>query len=318
MSRLWGLIILALWISCGKADRTEAEIAGIDIDLKVSRFDMAFANSSPDDLPELKKNYPYLFPERFPDSVWIARMQDSLQRELSAEVWKQFPGFDAPAAELRALFQHTAYYFPGFRPPKIITVTADVDYNNKVIYADSLLLIALDTYLGKDHYFYHGIPDYLKKNSTREQIAVDAASQIAQHYVPYPQERTFLAQMLFYGKLLYLKDLLIPSKTDPEKIGYTEDELLWAETNEAEVWRYFVERNLLFSTDLKLRERFTDAAPFSKFYLELDQESPGQIGRYIGWKIVKAYMKNNTVSLQQLLNAPAEAILNRSRFKPEK
>jgi hypothetical protein len=30
---------------------------------------------------------------------------------------------------------------------------------------------------------------------------------------------------------------------------------------------------------------------FSKFYLEIDNESPGQVGGWIGWQIVRSYMK---------------------------
>ena len=35
---------------------------------------------------------------------------------------------------------------------------------------------------------------------------------------------------------------------------------------------------------------FFDASPFSKFYLEIDNQSPGRIGRWIGWQIVRSYM----------------------------
>lgn len=318
MNRFPWLFFFLLLTACGKSDKTEDTISGISIDLVIKRFDRDFATATPADLPKLKSIYPYLFPEQFTDSVWIARMRDTIQQEVASEVAKQFPGFEIPAAELSTLFKRATYYFPGFRSPEVITLTTDVDYNSKVIYADSLLLIGLDTYLGKDHYFYKGMQEYLKKNFNREQIVSDAATQLAMRYVPYPQSRTFLAQMVYYGKILYVKELLIPFKTDAEKIGYTNNEWEWAVANEAEVWRYFVERNLLFSTDIKLQERFISPAPFSKFYLELDAESPGKIGQYMGWKIVRAYMKNNTVSLQELLNAPAGELFNASRFKPKK
>lgn len=314
---LWIAALCAL-TGCGKTDRLEEEIAKIEVELKVKRFDRDFANSSPEELPELKAAYPYLFPMQFSDSIWTQKMRDTLQQEISAEVEKAFPDLEETVAELRSLFQHICYYFPGFRPPEIVTVISDVDYRNRMIYADSLLLISLDTYLGESHYFYENLPGYLKKDLTRDRIAVDAALEIVKRKIPYPQSRTFLAQMVFYGKLLYVTDLLLPFKTDAEKIGYTAEEWAWAGNNEAEIWRYFVERNLLFSTNPTLRERFTAPAPFSKFYLDLDKESPGQLGRYLGWKIVRAYMKNNTVSLPQLLSIAAEDIFTASRFKPEK
>ena len=112
---------------------------------------------------------------------------------------------------------------------------------------------------------------------------------------------------------------MIPFKTDAEKISYTEVELEWAKANESYIWRYFIERELLFSTDYKLPSRFIINAPFSKFYLEeIDNESPGKVGQYIGWQIVRAYMKNNDVSFQDMMQKPAEEIYNNSNFKPKK
>ncbi|MEM9686874.1 MAG: gliding motility lipoprotein GldB, partial [Bacteroidota bacterium] len=212
MKLMLKLVIVGCFISCGKADKVESEIAKIEVDLRVKRFDSAFAKSTPDDLPKLKNEYPYLFPAQFSDSLWISRMTDTLQQELAAEVLKHFPELNREKDEFYALFQHARYYFPDFKPPKLITLTADVDYKNKVIYADSLLLIGLDTYLGESHYFYKGIQQYLKKNFTRSQIVVDAALQIAKARTPYPQDRSFLAQMVFYGKLLYVKDMFLPDK----------------------------------------------------------------------------------------------------------
>jgi hypothetical protein len=41
------------------------------------------------------------------------------------------------------------------------------------------------------------------------------------------------------------------------------------------MWRYFIEKELLYSVDQKLIPRFINMAPFSKFYLEIDNEGQG-------------------------------------------
>ncbi len=110
----------------------------------------------------------------------------------------------------------------------------------------------------------------------------------------------------------------MPNALKGLQYGYTEDQLIWAKDNEAEIWTYFIEKELLFSTDSKLDNRFINMAPFSKFYLELDNDSPGGIGCYIGHQIVASYMKNNDVSLQELLSKSAEEIYNNSKYKPRK
>lgn len=307
-----------LMLGCGKDSRKEQAIGAMPVSCTVQRFDREFAQATPDDLPHLKKAYPYLFPAQFPDSAWVATMRDSFQREALAEIQKTFPNFESAQTALCSLFRHVMYYFPGFQPPQVVTVPSGIDYTARVIYADSVLLVSLDMYLGEGHRFYREMPGYLRKNCASGQMVVDVAAEIARRKTPYPNERTFLSQLVYYGKMLYLLDVWLPDKTDAEKMGYTDAEYAWARANESEIWRYWVGRNLLFSTDARLLERFIDVAPFSKFYLELDVESPGMLGRYMGWQMVRAYMKNKDVSLQGLLDTPAEVVFREAKFKPRK
>ena len=110
----------------------------------------------------------------------------------------------------------------------------------------------------------------------------------------------------------------MPLAEDSTKIGYTNDELFWANDNEFYIWQYFIENELLYSTDTKLVGRFIAPAPFSRFNLELDSESPGALGQYIGWKIVRSYMENNPSSLLQMLQMNAQTLFNKAKYKPKK
>ncbi len=303
---------------CMETDKTEEEISKVSIDLQISRFDREFANSSVDDIPQLKKKYPYLFPAQFPDSIWVNKLSDTLQIELSEEVDKAFGDFEDESGALESLFKHIAYYFPDYKTPKVVTLTSDVRYNDRIILTDTLLLIGLDNYLGKDHYFYEGIQRYIASGLDKKFLTSDVASAFSKKVLTYPRNRTFLSRMVYYGKELYLKDRLLPSISDAQKIGYSDEELDWAKANEEQMWRYFVEKELLYSTDSQLDRKFLDPAPFSKFGLELDNESPGRLGRYMGWQIVRAFMENNAINLQQLLDLPADEILKKSNYKPRK
>ena len=312
------VFVVVFFTACDSKSKREKEIEAIPMDVDVVRFDKEFATASVQDIPKLKKEYPQFFPTQFADSVWVSRIQDTLQQQLDAEVAKQFPDNSEIEDQLIPLFQHIQYYFPEFTPPTIFTVTSDVDYNNKVIATDTMLIVALDTYLGSDHRFYEGIQKYISKDLKPAQLAPDVASIYARQLISKPQKRDLLAQMIFFGKELYLKDLWLPNISDNEKIGYTEAELKWAEENEEYMWRYFVEKELLYSTNPKLPARFINKAPFSKFYLEIDNQSPGMVGRYLGWQIVRAYMENNSVDLKKMLQEKPETIFNNSKYKPKK
>jgi gliding motility-associated lipoprotein GldB len=308
------LSISLFFIGCNDSDKVAQEVAKIPIALEISRFDQEFASATPDKIPMLRTKYPYLFPA--PDSIWVAKMKDSLQIELFQEVGNTFNSFEDEEDGLIQLFKHIRYYFPEQHIPRVVTVTNDVDYNNRIILADSLLFIGLDNYLGAEHKYYGGFQRYIAKSLDRSYMVSDVASAFAKKVVPKPRDRTFLARMIYFGKELYLKDKLMPMAKDTEKIGYTNEEMDWTLGNEEPIWRNFVEQEHLYSTDNKLNSRFLDPAPFSKFGLELDNESPGRLGRYIGWQIVKAFMDNNTIELKQMLTMPEEELFKKSNYKP--
>lgn len=310
------LSLIILFFGCKEEDKTEKEIAKLEVNVSISRFDKEFSEANPNDLPKLRVKYPYLFPA--PDSVWVKKMQDTIQQELMQEVSSEFSDFSKETLQLKDFYKHVKYYFPKYKIPHIITVTNDVDYNNRIILADSLLFIGLDNYLAQDHRFYSSIQRYISQEMDRKYIVSNIASAFANKAVPKPRDRTFLAQIIYYGKELYLKDRLLPNATDAIKIGYTEEQLNWAIANEEPIWRNFVEQEYLYSTNNNLRKRFLDPAPFSKFGLELDKESPGRIGRYIGWQIVKSFMEKNDLSLVQLMPISAEEIFKKSNYKPKK
>lgn len=317
MKKLLALsFLLVVLASCGEDTQTPPEIAKIVLDLKVDRFDQQFAQATPEDLYELKTTYPYLFSKRYPDAYWVQKFQDTIQLEINEEVAKAFPNFDAETADLEQLFRHITYYFPKVPVPKVITITSEVDYRNKVVLADSLLIIGLDTYLGADHHFYTGIPKFQSKNFRREQLDVDVAAAFAKAYTPTPKNATFLAQMIYEGKKLYLLKRLLSEKEEHEIFGYTAPELAFAQENEVNVWEFFVKNELLYDTDPKLLNRFLEPAPFSKFYLAFDNETPGRIGRYIGYQIVKSYVEKNEIPFKKMLLQDAETIFANAKYKP--
>lgn len=312
------LIAGLILVSCDEDSKLENEIAEIEIDYVVERFDKAFYKATPEDLPKLKQAYPFLFSKRDSDSVWIDKIKDTLQDQLLSEVNKSFPDLKDTKEGLRGLFQHLKYYDKTFSVPRVIMLTNDVRYRTKAIVTDSLLLVALDNFLGENHEFYQNIPRYIAANMRSSQIVPEVAEGYAKKYAFQTDRKTLLDEMIYFGKLLYFKDVVIPFMPDFEKIGYTEEKLKWAEANESPIWSYFIEKELLYSTDSKLPGRFIAAAPFSKFYLELDNESPGRLGQYMGWQIVRAYAENTGEDMMSILQKTPEEIFRKSKFKPKK
>lgn len=318
MKKIIFIITLILFItSCDKKSKVEKAVEAIPVTIKVERFDKLFFETDPKDLGKLKKEFPFFFPSGTEDGVWLEKMQNPLWRELYAEVQKKYSNFESVQKELETLFKHVKYNFPKTKTPKVITVISEMDYNNKVIYADSLLIISLELYLGKGHKFYQ-FPSYLKQNFEEKQIMPDVVSSFSLNKIAPITDKTLLSQMIYFGKQLYLKDLLIPDYSDADKMGYSPEQIKWCEENESYMWRYFLEKEMLYSNDSKLGNRFINPAPFSKFYLEIDNESPGRVGAWIGWQIVRSYAKNTDIPVEELLKMNAKEIFEKSKYKPKK
>jgi len=320
MRKILALVTLILiGFSCKneESNKLSVDVSNIEANVEIERFDIDFYNTKPSELSKTKEKYPMFFPSQ-PDSVWVNKINNKDEQELFAETQKVFSEINKEKEELTSLFKHVKYYNPKFVSPKVITMLTNIDYNNRIVYTDSLLLISLDSYLGKEHEFYNDYPAYVKQNNTKEHIVVDVAKAIVGKQMLPSMARSFIDKMIYRGKKMYLLDAYLPNTSDALKIGYSQIKLDWAERNEEQIWMYFIEKDLLYSTSKDVDKRFLDLAPFSKFYMEEDSQSPGRIGEWIGWQIVRSYMQKNDVSLHQLLQTSEDEIFKKSGYKPKR
>jgi hypothetical protein len=199
------------------------------------------------------------------------------------------------------------------------------DYLDPVTYVPdhNYLFIAADCFLGYGNKYYDMMkidrylqvtmdPNYISPKTVK--AVVNSMSLIPKDFV----SQSFVSQMIYQGKILMLEDAFIPKVPDQYKIGYTKEQIEWAESNEFEIWNFFVQNNYVFSDDISLNDRFLSLAPFSKFYTEADSKSPGQIGCWTGWQICRNYFNENSkASLQDFIkNINHEEIFAQSKYKP--
>jgi gliding motility-associated lipoprotein GldB len=318
MKKVFIVLLLIGLVSCKKESKIEREIEKIPVVFKVERFDKIFYESQPSDLKQIQSQYPFFFPEGNEDTVWTNKLSNPLLRELYNEVQFRYGNLTSLEEDLTSFFGHVQYYFPKYKTPRVITLISEVDLDAKAIYADSIALIALDCYLGNEHRFYADFPKFKRINFDENQILPDLVTSFSYGKIAPPMDKNLLSIMIYHGKELYLKDKLIPNFTDAAKIAYTKEQMAWCKENEEQMWRYFIENNLLYEANVKNEHRFINDAPFSKFYLEIDNESPGRVGQWLGWQIVRSYMENNDTSLTDMLAMDAKTLFERSKYKPKK
>lgn len=312
------ILLLLMIISCDSKQEKSIDVSKINVDFSMNRFDVDFYTSTENSLDQTKEKYPFFFSANQHDSIWINKINNKDEKELFFETQKIYSDIMFLREDLELLFKYLKYYTPKFKSPKVITLLSNIDYQNRVVFTNDYLLISLDAYLGRDHRFYADYPKYIKINNQKKHIIVDVAKEIIKSQIRAVNKRDFISKIIEEGKKMYLLDVYLPNVSDQEKIGYEKTKLNWAKTNEEQVWKYFIENKLLFSSDTKLNKRFLENGPFSKFYRSEDNFSPGRIGVWLGWQIVRSYMQHNDVSLQELLKKDSQEVFKESKYKPKK
>ena len=90
----------------------------------------------------------------------------------------------------------------------------------------------------------------------------------------------------------------------------------WCNTNEGLIWSYIVKNEDLYSVNPATIQTYLGEAPFTQGFSQ--ELSPGNIGQWIGWKIVEKYaQKNESTSLTDVMNASAKQILDGAKYKPK-
>ena len=122
------LIVPVFFWSCSNRKSSKGATQSYDL----IRFESIFFDAHPDSLAEVEKQFPYFFPKSYPFSVWVNRRTDSLQLALYGQA-KAISNSDIHD-QLTPFIEGLPRVFESARVPKrVITITSDVDYNNKVI-----------------------------------------------------------------------------------------------------------------------------------------------------------------------------------------
>ena len=314
--KIFVLIISVFLFSCENNKRKINQSEYNSIDIKFDRFDKKFFKIKEDSLSSLIHKYPYLFSERFTINDWMNIKKDSVRNNIFNKTEIVFNDIKLIETAVKKIFTKTKYNFPDFIPPKIITLNNGIDYKYNIIDSDSIVLISLDCYLG-DKFFYKNIPNHISNLMAPEFISTDISELIASRFINKPIDRKFISKIIYHGKLLFLMNN-ISGINSSQALGYDESKDHWIKKNEKNIWEYFIENDLLFLTKSSLDYRFLANAPFSKFGLSIDFESPPMVGRWIGYQIVESYSKQNKLNLINLINKDNYELYLESNYKPKK
>lgn len=314
------LIILILFIlSACSNDRLDVDVSDVELEIDFERIEQKLSKAqgieglkavNQDLIENVGELYEfYVFDMLHSGSVYddsIAYylnyfVQDEMMQKVHLDIETNFSNFETEEQETFVdMFKHLKYHIPTAPMPKQI-VTYNSAFNYGVISTENQIGLGLDMYLGEHNEVIErlGFPQYIKAKMSKEYMAVDVAhSWLMTNVLGEDRGDDFLDQMIYFGKLRYLIDAMLPDQEDHYKIRYTKEEYDFALASEYDIWLFIMDMQWVYTTDLKVLVRFFDEAPTT---VGIDG-SPGRIGQFIGWQIVRQYMnENEDVTVEDLV-----------------
>ena len=310
------LFLIILFTHCISDRKTKTPLL---VKFSLHRFEKMFYDTSIP-LDSIKKKYPFFLSKTTGDSIWEAKRINPLEIHIFSSINRIFKDDDYLIQSIAPVIEKVKELKPHIRITDIYTINSDFDFDYRIIINDTLILIGLDNYLGSDNVLYKEFPNYLSKRFDKKYLSADISEAFAKLIVPQLKgDETFAEKLVYYGKIEWIKLFLSNDKDESNILRYDKEEINWCKENEFIIWNYFVQNDLLFSKSSSLDYRFLNPSPFSKFYLgEFDNKTPGEIGKWIGLRIVEKYTKSNSsMPIQKIIDqTDLIEIFNHSKYKP--
>lgn len=329
------LIIIIIFLASCNRNPLKVDISEIETEIEIVRFDQEIFELPLQDtlaeLTSLRSKYPDFFDlftwkvigiggieeEHFPE-IMGEFLTDTMIVNVKSLVENEFSDFKKTEEELVEAFKYFQYHFPEKELPTIFTMISG--FNQSVVTAENIIGVSLDKYMGRDFSYYKqlsNVPLYKIKNMHPQKLVSDVVYAWGMtEFDERGSTTTLLDHIVHQGKLMYFVDAMLPEVHDTLKIGYTAEQLKWCKNNEPQMWNFLVERKMLYSNKRMDILRFINDGPYTTGF---PVESPGRSGVWIGWQIVRQYMKKHReVSVSELMkNTDYQQILNDSRYYPE-
>lgn len=298
-------------------------------DIEIARFEKVLFDTPTEQLREqlalFRAEYPSPLLNIYPDDPnFMAQLtgfiSDSTMRSIYDITRQHFGNLTWLEEELTQALRRAKKECPNIDMQHFATfVSGYFDYGQRILVdrESQSILVSIDQYAVKymEPFAYFGLPMFIVSISDSAYLASDIMAEVARQYIFAPDETqmTMLDRMVMEGKVLYFLDQVMPKKADHLKIRYTSEQLEWCQKNEPMIWAYFIQHNLLYEKDFNRYHNFVDEAPKTNAF----KDSAPRTTDYIGWQIVRNYMKNNKCSMKQLFeNTDSQTILQASKYKP--
>ena len=319
MKRLLFFSLAIFFWRCSTEEKGKDKVPSIRWDMQ--RIDRQLAESkTPEAIDSILKKHPEIGigyfscpPEKTPllaRDLYQLFQNPSLQAFYKQSQDTAFFGGDKLEKELKSAFERIQVEFPGLKTPKIRTVFSGFggvggEFTAQHLQvSDSLIVIGLDFFMGKKGlYLPPNIYDYQMRRLEPKALA----GQVILQYSAFvnrqnEQDHSMLSDMIWYGKGFVFTKKIMPELPDSLLFGYTTQELVETNAFQKQVWEHFIDKKLLFNQEELTKNKYLGERPKTP---EIGPACPGSIGRWLGWRIVDLYWKQNPkLTLSKLMTDP--------------
>jgi hypothetical protein len=314
------------------------DVSDIPVNVSIERFDKAFfsldSNNIVPGLVQLNRQFPYFTNDFIAHILGAGPLSDSNQTAFIATrqfltsyqpvkdyIELKFEKLGGLEKELKKGLQFVKYYFPAYQlPPKIVSYIGPFDAPGVAI-TRFTLAIGLQLYAGKDFSFYKSeqgqqlYPAYISRRFEATYISANCMKAIAEDLFPDNSgNKALIDQMVEKGKYWWLVDQFLPETADTLKTGFTQKQSEWCNANEGLIWNFFLQ-NDLYSIDQDLIKAYIGDGPNTQ---GMPDASPGNIGQWVGWQIVKKYAADHPdFTPEQIMKTEPRKIFQESKYKPK-
>lgn len=321
-----------------KTGKKAPDVSNIPVTVHIERFDQALfaidTNHIQQALLDLGRQYPYFINDFAVNILGTSPLSDTSAQAFFAcrrfisgympvrdSLDLRFANMQPIEEGLKKGFQYMHYYFPKYNlPPKIVSYIGPFDAPG-VALTRYTLAIGLQLYAGKQFPFYLSsqgqelFPLYISRRFEPEYIVPNCMKSLSEDLFPdQSQGKPLIEQMIEKGKNWWLIDQLLPEMADSLKTGLSQKQLNWCEKNEGQIWNFFLDLNL-YSLDPDMIKNYIGDAPYTQGMPEV---SPGNIGQWVGWRIVQKYAAlHPDITPLQLMQTGNRVIFDETKYKPK-
>jgi hypothetical protein len=328
------VVCMALVVMSCHRKKTVPDVSGLHVTLQTERFEKDFFKIDTlhidASLELLNKQHPG-FTQDFLFNI-LGTSRDSAGKDIRSFIRsyqsmnkaaeERIKNFTLIEQEIKKGFQFVHYYFPSYKlPERLITFIGPINSYGNII-TQNAMAVGLQMYMGKDYPLYLSemgqqmYPVFISRRFEPAYIPVNCIKNIIDDLYPNNNlGRPLVEQMVEAGKRMYLLDLLMPNAADTIKTGYAQQQLNECYESEKNIWSFFVQNDLLYSSDPNLTRDYMNDGPNTP---ALGDASPGNIGQFVGMQIVAKWMdKKKDLSPDALMKTPAKQIFEEAKYKPK-